>query len=165
MTGNAASFNTDHFVLVLERLVAVIAAACGMVQADAAAQTLRKARRSGSFTEQFYYETWLEQRPELPMVYLPIGWSTYFWSTRLRIANMPEVVALRKVEEVRCRTAELRTREAQGLRASAVLGCLSAEARRTSENNCHGQCASNLFVKMAVGVSWILMCSWVQSTG
>ena len=38
------------------------------------------------------------------MVYLPIGWSTYFWSTRLRIAHMPEIVALRKVEEVRRRT-------------------------------------------------------------
>ena len=62
---------------------------------------------SGSFTEQFYYERWLEQQPELPMVYLPIGWSTYFWSTRLMIAHMPEVVALRKVEQVRCRPLKL----------------------------------------------------------
>ena len=67
-----------------------------------------RALRSGSFTEQYYYETWLQQRPELPMVYLPIGWSTYFWSTRLKIAHMSENVALTKVEQVSGRPVGVR---------------------------------------------------------
>ncbi len=58
--------------------------------------------RSGSFTEQFYYEAWLEQRPELPMVYLPVGWSTHFWSSRLKLANMSEAYTFRAVERVSC---------------------------------------------------------------
>ena len=56
--------------------------------------------RSGSFTEQYYYEEWREQRPELPMVYLPIGWSTHYWSSRLKLANMPVTYTHTAVERV-----------------------------------------------------------------
>jgi len=56
--------------------------------------------RSGSFTEEYYYKEWLQKRPDLPMVYLPVGWSTYFWSSRLVMAHMPEAVTFKYVEKV-----------------------------------------------------------------
>ena len=58
---------------------------------------------SGSFTEEFYYKAWAAQRPDLPMVYLPVGWSTYLWSSRLVLAHMPETYVYNAVEKVRNR--------------------------------------------------------------
>ena len=76
-------------------------------------------RRSGSFTEEYYYKSWARSRPDLPMVYLPVGWSTYFWSSRLVMAHMPESVTFKFVEKV----SLTRDANAAGLRSTRQRTC------------------------------------------
>ncbi len=37
---------------------------------------------SGSFIEERFFHEWRAARAPLPQIYLPIGWSTFFWSHR-----------------------------------------------------------------------------------
>ena len=47
---------------------------------------------SGSFIEERFFNAWREARAPLPQIYLPIGWSTYFWSHR-RVKPINDTIA------------------------------------------------------------------------
>ena len=41
--------------------------------------------------EEFFFQRWAAARPALPQVYLPVGWSTYFFSAARVTFNTSEV--------------------------------------------------------------------------
>lgn len=46
---------------------------------------------SGPMMEEYFFGHWSERRPSLPQIYLPIGWSTYFFSAARVTFNASEV--------------------------------------------------------------------------
>ena len=70
------------------------------------------------------------------MVYLPVGWSTYFWSSRLIMAHMPEVVTFTYVEKVSRHIANP-TRKPAGNLAMLVICKPRHELHITGHMQCH----------------------------
>ncbi len=109
--------------------------------------TIAAGSYSGSFIEERFFKAWLDAGRALPQVYLPIGWSTYFWSHR-RVAPRNHTIA----DEARDR---VRWKRRPATSQHIVRLCVASKRGRLLHDALNPPCEPTLRLAGHAGFCWI----------